>query len=101
MTRFDSASLGCTSLSTAGKEVDESGSTIIICKASLLIVYLLLPSWSDPQLVKCGFKEIEIAYPAASETDFSFVRMIVDKKMGVDEDVWVQVGLPQSLCESV
>lgn len=44
------------------------------------------------QLVKCGFKEIEIAYPAASDTDFSFVRMIVDKKMGVDEGVWIQVG---------
>jgi 2-isopropylmalate synthase len=48
------------------------------------------------QLVKCGFKEIEIAYPAASETDFSFVRMIVDKKMGVDEGVWIQVSLMSS-----
>lgn len=45
------------------------------------------------QIVKCGFKEIEVAYPAASDTDFSFVRMLIDKKMGVEEGVWMQVGV--------
>jgi len=45
-------------------------------------------------LVKCGFKEIEVAYPAASDTDFSFVRMLVDKKMGEEEGVWLQVLSP-------
>jgi isopropylmalate/homocitrate/citramalate synthase len=57
------------------------------CADVIPSIFAFLPS----QLVNCGFKEIEIAYPAASETDFSFVRMIVDKKMGVDQDVWIQV----------
>ena len=41
-------------------------------------------------LVKCGFKEIEIAYPAASDTDFGFVRQIVESNE-VPDDVWLQV----------
>lgn len=41
-------------------------------------------------LVKCGFKEIEVAYPAASDTDFGFVRLLIEKKL-IPDDVWVQV----------
>ena len=29
-------------------------------------------------LVKCGFKEIEVAFPSASDTDFGFVRRIIE-----------------------
>jgi 2-isopropylmalate synthase len=42
------------------------------------------------QLVKCGVKEIEVAYPAASDTDFSFVRGLIEKKE-IPDDVWIQV----------
>ena len=30
-------------------------------------------------LVRCGFKEIEVAFPAASQTDFDFVRLLIDQ----------------------
>lgn len=46
-------------------------------------------------LVKCGFKEIEIAYPAASDTDFNFVRMLIEENR-VPDDVWLQVSLSGS-----
>ena len=42
-------------------------------------------------LVQCGFKEIEIAYPAASDTDFSFVRELIEGNK-VPDDVWLQVS---------
>ena len=42
-------------------------------------------------LVKCGVKEIEVAYPAASDTDFNFVRGLIENGE-VPDDVWVQVG---------
>lgn len=42
-------------------------------------------------LVQIGFKEIEVAYPAASETDFTFVRELVNGS-DVPDDVWVQVS---------
>lgn len=45
------------------------------------------------QLVKLGFKEIEIAYPAASETDFQFVRSLIDDGE-IPSDVWIQVLTP-------
>ncbi|KEI36275.1 uncharacterized protein L969DRAFT_80472 [Mixia osmundae IAM 14324] len=45
-------------------------------------------------LVKVGFKEVEVAYPAASETDFGFVRSIIEKKLGEKEGVWLQVLSP-------
>jgi len=41
-------------------------------------------------LVKLGFKEIEVGFPAASETDFSFVRELVEKDL-VPDDVTIQV----------
>lgn len=44
-------------------------------------------------LVKCGFKEIEIAYPSASNTDFSFVRYLIENNE-IPDDVWIQVLTP-------
>ncbi|KAH7107646.1 2-isopropylmalate synthase [Auriculariales sp. MPI-PUGE-AT-0066] len=41
-------------------------------------------------LVKCGFKEIEVAYPAASDTDFAFVRGLIEQKQ-VPDYLWLQV----------
>jgi len=42
------------------------------------------------EIVKCGIKEIEIAYPAASDTDFSFVRGVIEQGQ-IPDDVWIQV----------
>ena len=44
------------------------------------------------QLVKVGVKEIEVAYPAASDTDFQFVRGLVENNE-IPDDTWVQVRL--------
>lgn len=41
-------------------------------------------------LLKCGFKEIEVAFPAASETDFQFVRQLIEENR-IPEDVTIQV----------
>ncbi|MEZ5648133.1 MAG: 2-isopropylmalate synthase [Alphaproteobacteria bacterium] len=41
-------------------------------------------------LVKLGFKEIEVGFPAASETDFAFIRHIIDHDL-IPEDVTIQV----------
>jgi 2-isopropylmalate synthase len=41
-------------------------------------------------LVKAGFKEIEIGFPAASQTDFDFVRKLIEEKL-IPDDVTVQV----------
>jgi len=41
-------------------------------------------------LVKTGFKEIEVGFPAASQTDFDFVREIIDQRL-VPDDVTIQV----------
>ena len=41
-------------------------------------------------LVKMGYKEIEIGFPAASQTDFDFVRKLVEEDM-IPDDVNVQV----------
>src|SRR5207248_6931633 len=41
-------------------------------------------------LVKLGFKEIEVGFPAASETDFAFVRALVEQRL-VPDDVTIQV----------
>src|SRR5579872_4278357 len=50
-------------------------------------------------LVKLGFKEIEVGFPAASETDFSFVRELVEKDL-VPDDVTIQV-LTQARAELI
>lgn len=41
-------------------------------------------------LVKIGFKEIEVGFPAASETDYSFVRELIEKDH-IPDDVTIQV----------
>lgn len=41
-------------------------------------------------LVKVGFKEIEIGFPSASETEFSFMRRLIEEER-IPEDVTVQV----------
>ncbi len=41
-------------------------------------------------LVKLGFKEIEVGFPAASQIEFDFLRQLVDRKL-IPDDVVVQV----------
>ena len=50
-------------------------------------------------LCNMGFKEIEVGFPAASETDFEFVRELIEKKM-IPDDVTIQV-LTQSRPELI
>ncbi|KAF2663920.1 2-isopropylmalate synthase [Microthyrium microscopicum] len=46
------------------------------------------------ELVKLGYKEIEVSFPAASQTDFDFTRRLVDTPSAVPDDVWIQVLSP-------
>jgi 2-isopropylmalate synthase len=41
-------------------------------------------------LVKLGYKEIEVGFPSASQTDFEFVRMLVEDDL-IPDDVVIQV----------
>ncbi|MBU2319636.1 MAG: 2-isopropylmalate synthase, partial [Gammaproteobacteria bacterium] len=41
-------------------------------------------------LIECGFKEIEVAFPAASQTDFDFVRLLIEGDH-IPDDVTIQV----------
>src|SRR6202789_2406849 len=41
-------------------------------------------------LIRIGFKEIEVGFPAASQTDFDFVREIIEQGL-VPDDVTIQV----------
>lgn len=41
-------------------------------------------------LVKLGFKEIEIGFPAASETEFVFTRRLIEERL-IPDDVTIQV----------
>jgi 2-isopropylmalate synthase len=41
-------------------------------------------------LVRMGFKEIEVGFPSASQTDFDFVRMLIDENR-IPDDVVIQV----------
>ena len=41
-------------------------------------------------LVKIGFKEIEVGFPAASETEYKFLRTLIERKL-IPDDVTVQV----------
>jgi 2-isopropylmalate synthase len=41
-------------------------------------------------LLACGFKEIEVAFPSASQTDFNFVRQLIEEDL-IPEDVTIQV----------
>jgi 2-isopropylmalate synthase len=41
-------------------------------------------------LVSMGFKEIEVGFPSASQTDFDFVRMLIEEDL-IPDDVVIQV----------
>jgi 2-isopropylmalate synthase len=41
-------------------------------------------------LVKCGFKEIEVGFPSASNTEFTFNRRLIEERRA-PADVWLQV----------
>lgn len=41
-------------------------------------------------LVKCGFKEIEVGFPSASNTEFTFNRRLIEERRAPD-DTWLQV----------
>ncbi|KGF80181.1 2-isopropylmalate synthase [Massilia sp. JS1662] len=42
------------------------------------------------QLVRIGFKEIEVAFPSASQTDFDFVRKLIEEDR-IPDDVTIEV----------
>ena len=44
-------------------------------------------------LVKIGLKEIEVAFPSASQTDFDFVRRLIEEKR-IPDDVTIEVLTP-------
>lgn len=44
-------------------------------------------------LIEFGFKEIEIAYPSASQTEFDFCRRLIDEEL-IPEDVTIGVLVP-------
>ena len=41
-------------------------------------------------LVRCGFKEIEVGFPSASQPDFDFVRQLIEEDL-IPDDVIIQV----------
>ncbi len=41
-------------------------------------------------LVKCGFKQIEVGFPSASETEFNFTRRLIEENR-IPDDVFIQV----------
>ena len=41
-------------------------------------------------LVKLGFKEIEVGFPAASETEYQFLRKLIEDQL-IPDDVEIQV----------
>ncbi|WP_323012406.1 2-isopropylmalate synthase [Castellaniella sp.] len=46
------------------------------------------------QLIKIGFKEIEVGFPSASQTDYDFVRKLIDENR-IPDDVTI-IGLTQA-----
>ncbi|KAF2757132.1 2-isopropylmalate synthase [Pseudovirgaria hyperparasitica] len=45
-------------------------------------------------LTKLGYKEIEVSFPSASQTDFDFTQKLVNTPDVVPDDVWLQVLSP-------
>ncbi|MFF3329687.1 2-isopropylmalate synthase [Streptomyces sp. NPDC002888] len=43
------------------------------------------------QLVTMGYKEIEVGFPASGQTDFDFVRSIIEEEGAIPEDVTISV----------
>src|SRR6188474_3906235 len=50
-------------------------------------------------LVKMGYKQIEVGFPSASQTDFDFVRQLIEEDL-IPDDVTIQV-LTQSRDELI
>src|SRR3989442_1018772 len=50
-------------------------------------------------LVRLGYKEIEVGFPSASQTDFDFVRQLVEEDL-IPDDVTIQV-LTQARAELI
>ncbi|EKG15384.1 Pyruvate carboxyltransferase [Macrophomina phaseolina MS6] len=45
-------------------------------------------------LVGIGFKEIDVSFPSASDTEFNFTRRLVETPGATPDDVWLQVLSP-------
>lgn len=45
-------------------------------------------------LCDLGYKEIEVSFPSASQTDFDFTRRLIETPGAVPDDVWLQVLSP-------
>ncbi|KAK4452923.1 putative 2-isopropylmalalate synthase [Podospora aff. communis PSN243] len=45
-------------------------------------------------LCELGYKEIEVSFPSASQTDFDFTRRLIETPDAVPDDVWLQVLSP-------
>ncbi|KAI4262186.1 MAG: hypothetical protein L6R42_002627, partial [Xanthoria sp. 1 TBL-2021] len=45
-------------------------------------------------LVEMGFKELDVAFPSASDTEVNFTRSLVETPNAVPDDVWLQVLSP-------
>lgn len=45
-------------------------------------------------LTEVGYKEIEVSFPSASQTDFDFTRRLIETPDAVPDDVWLQVLSP-------
>src|SRR3546814_7744924 len=45
------------------------------------------------ELIRIGFKEIEVGFPSASQTEFDFVRQLIEKNV-IPDDVTIQVLTP-------
>jgi 2-isopropylmalate synthase len=45
------------------------------------------------ELIRIGFKEIEVGFPSASQTEFDFVRQLIENKL-IPDDVTIQVLTP-------
>ncbi len=48
-------------------------------------------------LVAMGFKEIEVGFPSASQTDFDFVRKLIEENR-LPNDVTIEVFVPKAVC---
>ena len=44
-------------------------------------------------LVKMGFKQIEVSFPSASDTDFNFTRKLIEENL-IPDDVAIQILIP-------
>ena len=44
-------------------------------------------------LVRMGYKEIEVGFPSASQTDYDFVRLLIEEDL-VPDDVIIQAASP-------